>query len=263
MRRNSWVALAALGFLNVALLVPSTANASCAMPSYGGLVLTTRSTVLPPDGGILVGWTYDPKATPTASGDASDQPTWRVIANKKNVKDKTKIKLTRVALAPGLSVYKPAAAVGKLMLSNAKGKVLGTFSQDTLAGPNTMPAPGLTTVTLSATPNFRGSSQRVFATVAGSPPPEAVAVIVYGVGTAKAAPLALSFVRIPDTHDKMLSLEVFEDAGYCGILQPGARSPLNTEKVALAWVDGFGRVSPLSVPVAAVTGPISTTISPR
>ena len=190
-------------------------------------------------------------------------PRGELSPTKNNVKDKTKIKLTRVALAPGLSVYKPATAMGKLTLSNAKGKVLGTFSQDATVAQNTMPAPSLTTITLSSTPNFRGSSQHVLATVAGSPPPEAVAVIVYGIGTAKASPIALSFVRISDTHDKLLSFEVFEDAGHCGILQPGARSPVNKEKVAIAWVDAFGRVSPLSAPVAAVAGPISTTIGPR
>jgi hypothetical protein len=257
MKLHSWVAL---GSVSVALIVPSTANASCAMPSYGGLVLTTRTTVLPADGGILVGWTYDQKATPSPSGDASDQPTWRAIASKKNVKAKTKIKLTRVALAPGLSVYQPAAAAGTLTLRTAKGNVLGTFSQDATAAKNTMPAPGLTTISLSSTPTFRNSSQHVLAAIATAPPPEAVAVIVYAVG-AKTAPLALSFVRLPDTHDKLLSLEVFEDAGHCGILQPGTRSPLNKEKVALAWVDAFGRVSPLSAPVAAVAAPASTTPS--
>lgn len=248
MKRTS---LLAVGLLHAALLTPSTANASCAIPSYGGLVLTTRNTNLPADGGILVGWTYDQKAMPTPSGDASDQPTWRVVASKKNVKNKAKIKLTRVALAPGLSVYRPAAAAGTLTLSNDKGKVLGTFTPDPAAAKNAMPAPGLTAIALLSTANFRGSSQRVQATLANAPPAEAVAVIVYALGSAKAAPVALSFVRLPDTHDAMTSLSVFDDAGRCGIVQPGARSPIGNEQVALAWVDAFGRVSPLSPPVAA------------
>ncbi len=222
------------------------------MPSYGGLVLTTRNTFLPTDGGILVGWTYDTNAVPTPSGDASDQPTWRMIANKKSVKDKAKIKLTRIALAPGLSMYRLPAAVGKLTLTNGKGKVLGTFSDDPTADPNTMPAPALASIQLSSTPNFRGSSQHVQANISAAPPAQAVAVIVYVVGKTKAAPVAVSFVRIPDTHDTLMNIEVFEDAGHCGILQPGSRSPLAQEKVALAWVDAFGRLSPRSAAVAAV-----------
>ncbi len=236
----------------------SHAVADCAMPAYAGDVLTTRVTKLPADGGILVGWKYDAQATKTASGDASDQATWTISNGKAN----GNLKLKRVSLAPGLSVYQPAPAPGTLTLADGKGTTLGTFTLDPKAAANAMTAPTVVSVALSETPSRRGSNRRVLATFKDAAPPEAVAVIVYQApvktkpvaGNTKqlaAAPVAISFVRIPDTHDKLQELQVFNDAGHCGVLQPGARPPTANEQVTFAWVDAFGRRSPLSAAVVA------------
>ncbi|HPH66110.1 MAG TPA: hypothetical protein PLF40_10215 [Kofleriaceae bacterium] len=256
MIRNSLVMLVAPTVVIAAW--QSQAVADCAMPAYAGDVLTTRVTKLPADGGILVGWKYDAHATTPASGDASDQPTWTISNGKANAN----LKLKRVSLAPGLSVYQPAPAPGTLTLADGKGTALGTFTLDPKAAANAMVAPVALSVALSETPSRRGNNRHVLATFKDAAPPEAVAVIVYQApvqaksATAKGAaattaPVAISFVRIPDSHDQIKEVQVFRDAGYCGVLQPGARPPAANERVAFAWVDAFGRRSPLSAPVVA------------
>jgi hypothetical protein len=224
------------------------------VPAYKGDVLTLRDTQVPPDGGILVGWTRSNTADATP-GDASNQPDWTIVPGK----SMTHLKLNRTSLAPGLSMYRPAIQgyPGMLTLVGNKGAALGTFTFDPKAKASSMAAPIALSVVLSETrESYRGTDHEVLATFKTAAPNDAVAVIVYKTfakrsGKPAAAPIPLSFVRLPDTHDQLTELHVFDDAGHCGVLQPGSRPPAAHEKVAFAWVDAFGRRSPLSESVVA------------
>jgi hypothetical protein len=85
--------------------------------------------------------------------------------------------------------------------------------------------------------------------LSSSPPAAAAAVIVYRV--TKAGNQAISFVTLPDSHDVMPSLEVFADVSHCGGIPDGSTAPMAGESVAFAWVDAFGRLSPLSKTIIA------------
>jgi hypothetical protein len=241
------------------------ADAACVPPDYQPVVLTTRDTQIPIDGGILVGWRYPGSISATTeriSGDVTDQPAWKVKAG--NAKPAA---LTRLALAPGLSVYLPPAGKGAFELLDGKGNTLGTFTHRSKAAKNMLPAPTATTLTLWTGPDVRGGDRHAQITLTSAPPADAVAIIVYHVTTfpVNFGELPLAFTRLPDTHDQLTSFEVFQDAGRCGMLQPGTRPPTNGENIAFAWVDAFGRRSPLSatikakvgaVPQAATTAPV-------
>ena len=58
-------------------------------------------------------------------------------------------------------------------------------------------------------------------------------------------------MTLPDTHDTLTTLDVFQDAGHCGSVVDGGRPPNAGETITFAWVDAFGRVSPKSAPIAA------------
>src|SRR5678815_3160249 len=92
-------------------LVPHSAQGKCAQTEEQPKLLTTRDTKLPDDGGFLVGWetTVYKDSAVHVKGDPSDQA-FVAWAGKKQVA------LKRVSLAPGLSVYRPAAATGSLVV---------------------------------------------------------------------------------------------------------------------------------------------------
>src|SRR5438874_272462 len=93
--------------LPLALLMPfaPAADASCAQTILVPNILTTRDTHLPSDGGVLVGYTSAFQDPEPAGSDPSDATKWTATAGKAT------ITLTRTALAPGLSVYRPPASV--------------------------------------------------------------------------------------------------------------------------------------------------------
>lgn len=231
--------------LPVLAALPSLADAKCARTEQRPVVLTTRDTQLPSDGGVLVGWAnavYDPNDTPTGAGDPSDQPGWVALDGK------AKVALTRTALAPGLSVYTPAAGAHGFVLQDAKARPLGTFTHDGKASA-TMAAPIVVKLALSDEHRMRWPERHAVAKLRTPPPASAVALITYADVGGKRTPIG--FVRLPDSHDKLDELETFADAGHCGSLVAGARPPAAGEKVAFAWVDAFGHVSPVGSPVTA------------
>lgn len=233
--------------LSAALLHSPSADACCIMQPRSAVVLTTRDTKLPNDGGILVGWRYgggSPMEADDESADSSNQPTWKV----KRSKTKS-IGLKRVSLAPGLSVYMPTAGKGGFDVVDGEGNLLGSFTRNAKATANALSAPVATSVKLWTAPDFRASDRHAQILLKSAPPTEAVAIIVYQVR--KTGNVPISFAGLPDTHDKLTTLEVFQDAGRCGILQPGARPPNDGETIAFAWVDAFGRRSPLSATIVA------------
>ena len=236
-----------IALLSATLLRSPTADACCMMQPRSGVVLTTRDTALPDDGGILVGWRYgggSPTENDDYSLDSSNQPSWKVQVGKAKP-----VGLKRVSLAPGLSVYSPPAGKADFTLVDGKGTALGAFGRNPKAAKNAMPAPAVTSVKLWTVPDFRANDRHALASLKSAPPAEAVAIIVYQV--TKTGNVPISFAVLPDTHDKLTTIEAFQDAGRCGVLQPGARPPANGESIAFAWVDAFGRRSPLSATIKA------------
>jgi hypothetical protein len=232
----------AVAFVLVAAI--TDAGAKCARTEQRPKVLTTRDTKLPDDGGILVGWENEvySDASDHVKGDPSNQPDWAAFDRK------TKLVLTRVSLAPGLSVYRVTGKATAVLKSKA-GKTLGTFSHDAKAAANAMPPPAVSDVVLSIDDSERWSERHAKATLKVAPPPQAAALVVYAIGPKDNA--AISFVTLPDTHDKLLKLDVFDDAGHCGSVVDGSRPPAKGEKLAFAWVDAFGRLSPVGATITA------------
>jgi hypothetical protein len=239
MMRLSIALLAALS------LAPSgSSHASCARAEFVPTVLTTRDPHLPGDGGVLVGYGYstDHKLPEETGPDPSDVR-WTAADGKKP------IALTRVALAPGLSMYKPAAGTTALVISSKAGNRIGAFTVDPKAAANTLAAPQPRQVKVVTTPSFRSTTTIATLTLKAAPPPEAVAVIVYRVDATGAT--ALGFTGLPDTHDKLTSFEVSHTGGHCSQAVAGEVSPEGGDKIAFAWVDAFGRLSPQSKPIVA------------
>ena len=227
----------------VAVVVASLQPAAALCISMGlqASVLTTRDTVLPPDGGVLVGY-QSGRDNDDTSGDPSNQPGWTASEGKAT------IALSRVSLAPGLSVYRPAAGTGgELILKDKKGTALGRFTRDPKAARSTLGAPRPKSLAVSVEQVRRGNRVHAVAHLLAAPPRLAFALIVYRID--KDSAKALSFVRLPDTHDELTELDVFEDAGRCGTLPQGSVPPAAGDKIGLAWADAYGRVSPISAPI--------------
>ena len=222
-----------------AVALSPAADAKCARNVAVPVILTTRDTKLPDDGGVLVGWQPsfdDPSAAMT--GDPTDQPTWTATDGK------TKLVLTRVALAPGLSMYK-VTGTGEVTLT-AK-QPLGTFHHDAKAGANTMAAPALSSMVFVKQKAVRWAERTATAHFKSAPPAAAAAVIVYSVTAKGNTPIG--FATLPDTHDTLTEIATFHDRGHCDVLLDSARPPNPGENVVVAWVDSFGRLSPTSKPV--------------
>jgi hypothetical protein len=235
------LAFAALFVVGVTLSPPI--EAKCARNVAVPVILTTRDTELPDDGGVLVGWDASmDDATGEMSADPSDQPTW--TATESQPKSQTKLALTRVALAPGLSVYK-VTGTGDVTLAGKKP--LGTFHHDPKAAANTMAAPALTSMVFVKQKVVRWAERTATAHFKSAPPAAAAAVIVYSVTAKGNTPIG--FATLPDTHDTLTEVDTFHDRGHCDVILDAARPPTPGEKIVVAWVDSFGRLSPTSKPV--------------
>lgn len=203
------------------------AAASCMQIELAPDLLTTRDTKLPADGGVLVGYTFRSHDLEATGSDPSD------------VKWKASAKLARTQLAPGLSVYKTTAAHFTF------GKSSFTDDGKTPA-PTTAPEPK--SVKVKSELEVRWSTTTATLTLAKAAPPEAVALIAYDADSK--APLF--FARLADTHDKDVSLQIYESGGHCGSrTPPGAGGIASGSKVVFAYVDAFGRVSPQSKAITA------------
>jgi hypothetical protein len=223
-----------IGSLVVAM--SASADATCAYIQLGPRVMTTRVTALPADGGVLVGYAGRGAAGDAAADDPSHAAGWVATDGRKHA-----VAMTRVSLAPGLSVYKLGGDAATT-IATSDGKPVGAFTHDAKAAPNAMPAPQATGATTKSEPSFRSTVTTSTVTLATAPPPEAVALIVYAAG----APVA--YGQFADTHDTAKSVVVYEGGGHCGLPVPG--HALASEAYTFAFVDAFGRLSPQSKPVA-------------
>src|SRR2546430_1863099 len=188
-----------LAVVLLAQLAPA-ASASCAQSQLVPEILTTRVTHLPADGGVLVGYSSTMNDAEPSSGDPSNATKWTATAGTKT------IALTRVSLAPGLSVYRPPATTDAFAIADSKGVTIGTFTHDTTAGAATaMKGPATKSVTVETAKGRRWTTTTATLELRTAPPAEAVAAIVYRVDGGKLE--AVSFGRLPDTHDKLTSVE--------------------------------------------------------
>ncbi len=226
-------------FLLVALtLVPTPASASCAFVGMIPSVLTRRDTNLPADGGVLVGYGYGNDNDGEPRGADPSDVKWTATAGT------TVVPLSRTALAPGLSVYRPPASVTAFKLAG-KTKAHGSYTHEASSAPTTMAAPVATSVTSKTTSGFRSMTTTTTLRLATPAPADAVAIIAYD-----AAGKALLYAGLPDTHDKVLDVQLTQTGGHCGTPHPDGEGAL-AGKISFAYVDAFGRLSPKSKPITA------------
>lgn len=218
-------------------LAPAPVDASCMQASLTPVVLTRRDTNLPADGGVLVGYTYATGDNREDSGPDPSDVKWTATAGK------TKIELVRTQLAPGLSVYRPAATVTAFKLAT-KTKDHGSFTHATTGAATAMAAPKPHAVKTKSTHNERWSTSTSTLVLDAAAPADAVAIIAYDTNGKP-----LLFATLPDTHDKLLEFEIDSSGGHCGTPTPPEHSGLYG-KIAFAYVDAFGRLSAQSKPIS-------------
>ncbi|MFT3693946.1 MAG: hypothetical protein QM831_12445 [Kofleriaceae bacterium] len=211
------------------LLIPNLADAKCARPIIGSEIVSTRDTHIPADGGVLIAAGHTDEANASPKFDDPTDVEW--TANGK--------KLDRTVLAPGLAVLKGG---GNFTIKSKSGAALGTFTHDGKQA--SLAAPKIASAKVVTSREVRWQTTTGTVTLKSAAPAEAVAIIVYD------ADKAISFGRLADTHDKDLSIVIYQEGGHCGIGIPGQGTLLLSQKVTFAYVDAFGRVSPKS---AAVT----------
>jgi hypothetical protein len=219
-------------------LLPTPAEASCAYVGMSPVVLTRRETKLPADGGVLVGYVHSNDNDFEPDGPDPSRVKWTVTNGKATVT------LTRTQLAPGLSVYRPAAAVTAFKIAG-KTKDHGSFTHETTSTPTAMPAPVAKAITSKTTEGFRSMTTTTTLKLSTAAPADAVAIIAYD-DTGK----PLLYSSLADTHDKILEFEIYESGGHCGVPHPEGEGSL-AGKITFAYVDAFGRLSPKSKPVTA------------
>jgi len=219
-------------------LLPQPVDASCMRTEFIPVLMTLRDTKLPADGGFLVGFGYSTK-TEDLEQTGTDPSDVKWTARDR----KHPIALTRTALAPGLSVYRPTDGVTAFTIANAKGKQLAAYTRDDKSAPATLAAPKPRSIVVKS---FRSTTRDATLELTAAPPPEAVALIVYS-----DPKTAVSFVTLPDTHDKLTSLDVYHSGGHCSNEVPGKGGLMTGTTVTFAYVDAFGRVSATSTAITA------------
>ena len=225
--------------LLVALTVlPTPADASCAYVGMSPIVLTRRETKLPADGGVLVGYWYNNDNDIESGGSDPSDVKW-IATN-----GKAKVTLTRTQLAPGLSVYRPAANISAFKLAG-KTKAHGSFTVDAKSAPVALAAPVAKSVKATTTEGFRSMETKVTLKLGEAAPADAVAIIAYD-----ASGKALLYSSLADTHDKVLEMVIQETGGHCGTPHPTDEGAL-AGNVTFAYVDAFGRLSAKSKPITA------------
>jgi hypothetical protein len=222
-------------FLVALALLPDPADASCAYVGMEPVVLTRRDTKLPADGGVLVGYTHGNDHDDDGGGTDPSDVKWTATNGK------AKVTLTRTQLAPGLSVYRPAANVSAFKLAG-KTKDHGSYTHEATSAPTAMPAPVAKAITSRTTEGFRSMTTTTTLKLSTAAPPEAVAIIAYD-DTGK----PVLYSTLADTHDKILEFEIQETGGHCGVPHPTGEGSL-AGKITFAYVDAFGRLSPKSKP---------------
>ena len=215
----------------VAILVPATVHADCAMWGLAPKVLTPANGIVATDGGIVVAAVAEARAD-LAPGDPAVQGGWRLRIGGSLVKppiDK---------LAPGLAVYRAAVANSyKLELEDDKHAVVASVRPARVAG-DALAAPKLRRVWFETLTVKRGGT-RVGVELDGAVPTRAVALVL---ADAQGTPRSWTLVDGSATLYPYLT-------GDCRALPNGTLPSKAGDKVTLFWVDDAGRKSAASKPV--------------
>jgi hypothetical protein len=244
--------VAVLGLLG--LLAPDVHAGACARYGIAAELRTLPAETIPPDGGVLVGYGQPTEDQPAVEqADPSAHPEWRFRV--KTSKGK-KVRPTLVTIAPGLSVYRTKTR-GKVVLTDGKGKKLGAFTISRKKAAFAATAPVLKKVEIMRYSSSRGgTSVGADATFDGKPPAGAYAVVVYD----SASGNAMSWALTGDNSSSALG--IYSSPGRCSSIPPGTEQPSAGQKLEVAWVDHFGRISPHSNVVTAADASSSATVGP-
>lgn len=220
---------AALLVAAIALALPVDAHAKCAMPRLEPEVLTHAADAIPLGGGVLVGWrTSTDWDKPMFDGDPAVNKAWRFALRRRAIATTVK------PLAPGLAVYTPRKRIGgKLTLAK-----VGTFTFSRRKGTFDAAAPAVKAVRTTSADRGRWRSVETVVELDAAPPGGALGLVVYGAGQ---GPITWGVADASST-----TITVFDDDGRCEVHPPEMRAPVAGEKVEVAWVDRFGRLSPRS-----------------
>lgn len=206
-----------------ALLAPATlADAKCMMMEAAPKLVTPASATIPADGGVLVEQELVHDAE-RFDGDASIQPSWGLDIE---------------TLAPGLSVYRDKKSKTAIAIPTKKKQTFKVGAAS--ANPLTPPVP--TSLAMTVAQGFRGGDAHMITATFSAIPTGAVALVLYKLDGTKRVPQSYG-----DVHTT--TVRVYADPGHCGWNPPGTLLPAVTDKVALAWVDQYGRLSPVSAPL--------------
>lgn len=209
------------------LLVPAHAAADCALVGLVPKVLTKPDATLAADGGIVVGAVPEDRG-PLDDGDVVVQPAWKFVVPKGTITPAI------TALAPGLAVYR--ASTDTLVLQNAKAETLAKATR-TSETPAKLAAPAVKSIKYDA-PLSRRSIQRVEVTLAGTPPPGVIALVLADAkGTPRSWGPAVGGVFYPYLQRD------------CLVLPNGTVPSKKGDKVTLFWVDEHGRTSAVTKPL--------------
>lgn len=212
--------------LSLGTLIPQHASADCAEVGLEPRVLNSGGA-LPANGGLVVG------AMPVTQGkldkgDASVRTDWR-MRSPNTAASAPKIE----TVAPGLSVYRPAAA-SKVELADGAHVIKGTA---TFNGQRALlAAPAVKKLVHQRTHGMHGH-ETVTATLDGAVPPGALAIIMIDAKTTQ--PRSFSVLA----KDRPVTPYNWFD---CTPLPNGTVPSRKGDKVKVMWLDDAGRLSPAS-----------------
>lgn len=209
-------------------LVPTYADADCAMMGLAPKVLTQPDTVLAPDGGIVVAAVSVERGS-LEDGDHAVQSKWKLVA------PKAAIVPTIDKLAPGLAVYSSKNA-DAFELHDDNNTALVKATRSTIAR-GKLDAPKVKTIKYDA-PLSRRMVKRIEVVLDGPKPPGVIALVLADAkGKPKSWGLAEGAVFYPYLQRDCLTLP--------NGTQPSAKG----DKVTLFWVDESGRKSAFTKPM--------------
>lgn len=185
-------------------------------------LVTSDGAAIPKDGGVLVAWTLSRERSPD----------WRFVADGRSIVPAAEV------LAPGVTVYR---AGGRVVSIAAAGTRLATFTAGTASASLSAPKLEAMHKLLDQKPRARAMHATIEAQLAEAPPADAVGVILYRLGSKKRVALAFELLE-----QRGLRIVVYDDPYACEVHPAGMEAASLMDRVAIAWVDAFGRVSPES-----------------
>lgn len=234
-----WVVSSA--FLACAVAPADVHAGACARPEIPTRALTQPDAVLVKGGGVVV-----------AMENAAKAPALTFIAGGK------KLAATKKVIGAGLVVYTPPPGTGPIRLRGAEDLVAVKRGADGKA----LDAPKVAGVTYHASTGRRGTYVSIAVELTGGVPAGAVAVAVFDDKGAIRSWGDVSTMPPLEAGEKSRQVGVYA-SGSC-VVQPNGFAPSNVgEKIAVAFIDASGRISPKTSATVVQAPPPSDSIAPR